>query len=501
MGNYASLHGQIYCKPHFKQLFKSKGNYDEGFGHKQHKDRWNSKNQSSSEEFIPNEEPNMCKSPAASKLILGDDNQHFDTSKNEGRRSDLKKFQERGKLKIIWPPSKELSKKTIPLDEELKMSKPTWPPKMTTPTTSADLKTDSLREHIRTLENKGHEQGNFSFLQPFLQSIHMFQKENVTGVKEIEMYEAKQDEKEGNKNVQNKLNEAEDRKSKRKSEMDLNDNSNVVVQSAEKEKNEEPNEPNGREVLQVTNSENEVVPENLKENLNKNNNNNYVAVSCLNSCRQKTSILEFPNLLPVSSEANCTASEFQIESLENASRISELLDIFESEKTSSRNVLAVALDKQTDRGTAGSLLQSAPQSGLSSVFLVKGGSSKSSPETGFLNIKGSTSNNKNLQFFFSNTVKFTAFTKKNENNFDQDLINSVPQVKKLPCLYFSKIGKDMKHWHDETTETTHINGNISFDALSSECAAKPLFPSMEVQCEQLSVEEQIKRNRCYSDTE
>uniref|UniRef100_A0A8D0GH77 LIM zinc-binding domain-containing protein n=1 Tax=Sphenodon punctatus TaxID=8508 RepID=A0A8D0GH77_SPHPU len=46
LGNYASLHGQIYCKPHFKKLFKSKGNYDEGFGHKQHKELWNSKEQS-----------------------------------------------------------------------------------------------------------------------------------------------------------------------------------------------------------------------------------------------------------------------------------------------------------------------------------------------------------------------------------------------------------------------------------------------------------------------
>uniref|UniRef100_A0A803TTB9 LIM zinc-binding domain-containing protein n=1 Tax=Anolis carolinensis TaxID=28377 RepID=A0A803TTB9_ANOCA len=45
LGNYASLHGKIYCKPHFKQLFKSKGNYDEGFGHKQHKELWVSKDQ------------------------------------------------------------------------------------------------------------------------------------------------------------------------------------------------------------------------------------------------------------------------------------------------------------------------------------------------------------------------------------------------------------------------------------------------------------------------
>uniref|UniRef100_A0A8C0G5K2 LIM zinc-binding domain-containing protein n=1 Tax=Chelonoidis abingdonii TaxID=106734 RepID=A0A8C0G5K2_CHEAB len=48
LGNYASLHGQSYCKPHFKQLFKSKGNYDEGFGHKQHKELWSSKDQTSS---------------------------------------------------------------------------------------------------------------------------------------------------------------------------------------------------------------------------------------------------------------------------------------------------------------------------------------------------------------------------------------------------------------------------------------------------------------------
>jgi len=32
LGNYASMGGELYCKPHFKQLFKSKGNYSEGFG-------------------------------------------------------------------------------------------------------------------------------------------------------------------------------------------------------------------------------------------------------------------------------------------------------------------------------------------------------------------------------------------------------------------------------------------------------------------------------------
>ena len=43
LGNYAALQGQIYCKPHFKQLFKVKGNYDEGFGRQQHKKNWDEK--------------------------------------------------------------------------------------------------------------------------------------------------------------------------------------------------------------------------------------------------------------------------------------------------------------------------------------------------------------------------------------------------------------------------------------------------------------------------
>ena len=40
VGSYAALQGKIFCKPHFKQLFKLKGNYDEGFGSEQHKYKW-----------------------------------------------------------------------------------------------------------------------------------------------------------------------------------------------------------------------------------------------------------------------------------------------------------------------------------------------------------------------------------------------------------------------------------------------------------------------------
>lgn len=43
LGNYASLEGVYYCKPHFKQLFALKGNYSEGFGLQKPQEIWASK--------------------------------------------------------------------------------------------------------------------------------------------------------------------------------------------------------------------------------------------------------------------------------------------------------------------------------------------------------------------------------------------------------------------------------------------------------------------------
>ena len=38
--NFAKNHGIYYCKVHFQQMFKEKGNYDEGFGHSKHSAEW-----------------------------------------------------------------------------------------------------------------------------------------------------------------------------------------------------------------------------------------------------------------------------------------------------------------------------------------------------------------------------------------------------------------------------------------------------------------------------
>ncbi|XP_008408251.1 LIM domain and actin-binding protein 1-like isoform X3 [Poecilia reticulata] len=66
--NYASLHGKIYCKPHYNQLFKAKGNYDEGFGHRPHKELWEPRDdgEESEEPPKPKERPVEAKQPAES---------------------------------------------------------------------------------------------------------------------------------------------------------------------------------------------------------------------------------------------------------------------------------------------------------------------------------------------------------------------------------------------------------------------------------------------------
>ncbi|KAK7601195.1 hypothetical protein V9T40_008636 [Parthenolecanium corni] len=40
METFTMNNGHLYCVPHFKQLFITKGNYDEGFGNDQHKAKW-----------------------------------------------------------------------------------------------------------------------------------------------------------------------------------------------------------------------------------------------------------------------------------------------------------------------------------------------------------------------------------------------------------------------------------------------------------------------------
>lgn len=102
----------MYCKPHYKQLFKSKGNYDEGFGQKPHK-QWGNKKSSEKTQVKPLERKVTDCSYAAQSTSA----------------SPCSKTKPCSKICIVWPPQSDSPKKSFTIEEELKVVKPSWPPK------------------------------------------------------------------------------------------------------------------------------------------------------------------------------------------------------------------------------------------------------------------------------------------------------------------------------------------------------------------------------------
>ncbi|NWW40256.1 LIMA1 protein, partial [Panurus biarmicus] len=184
LGTYASLRGNIYCKPHFNQLFKSKGNYDEGFGHKQHKELWAGKTEceESPEKTVHGvstpetpQSPGVEDAPIAKVGVLA--------ASMEAKASAVPEKEERPaetkKLRIAWPPPSDQSTQGSALDEGIKVFKPKWPPEeeISKPDVQEDVDLDlkklrrssSLKERsrpftvaasFRTVSVKGHKTEN-----------------------------------------------------------------------------------------------------------------------------------------------------------------------------------------------------------------------------------------------------------------------------------------------------------------------------------------------------
>uniref|UniRef100_A0A6I8MYP8 LIM domain and actin binding 1 n=1 Tax=Ornithorhynchus anatinus TaxID=9258 RepID=A0A6I8MYP8_ORNAN len=129
LGTYASLHGRIYCKPHFNQLFKAKGNYDEGFGYKPHRELWASKTEGEESPDKPGpaeppQNPGVEATPIAKVGVLAASMEAKAVPQpgREDRRAETKK------LRIAWPPPAEPGGPGGAPDEGLRVSKPKWPP-------------------------------------------------------------------------------------------------------------------------------------------------------------------------------------------------------------------------------------------------------------------------------------------------------------------------------------------------------------------------------------
>lgn len=102
--NYSALYGEFYCTYHYQQLFKKKGNYDEGFGHRQHKDHWLPK----TEEPKPTNKFSSARNTELT-CVDGPLGSSTGTSSPQQRHSDaqFKSPDTRNKLTISWPPEKK----------------------------------------------------------------------------------------------------------------------------------------------------------------------------------------------------------------------------------------------------------------------------------------------------------------------------------------------------------------------------------------------------------
>lgn len=179
LGTYASLHANIYCKPHFSQLFKSKGNYDEGFGHRPHKELWTP--QTTEEESEKSEKPKrpvadpvLLKppeqlSPKENELPLSKFNDQITILETSQATSSIKNTQttevETRRLRVAWPPPADnegIPRVSSPATEGAKgpskLFRPKWPPEEEAPLTQqsperAELKSlrrsSSLKERSR----------------------------------------------------------------------------------------------------------------------------------------------------------------------------------------------------------------------------------------------------------------------------------------------------------------------------------------------------------------
>ncbi|XP_071602321.1 xin actin-binding repeat-containing protein 2 [Heliangelus exortis] len=319
LGNYASLHGKIYCKPHFKQLFKAKGNYDEGFGYKQHKELWNSKDQCSSIGNIQAEEVNPINSiPVDPKPITEiDQDLHSGT---EGIHPDildnnLKISTERVKLKMSWPPSTndETTKKIFSTEEVAKVNKPMWPPEGCVQEGSNSHANKPLgskkdpQEKKTETANAQNQDSSFSSLP----------EKEATNICKAKKNGASNKDKEAG-NMQDNLNKKGGSQNRKANEKDINERENVIVHSAGKERVKKINESKNAEVVQITNIDDVTVQKNHKEfSLNNNNNNNNATFTYLKNCRWETTLSATPKSVTALSHAACTVSQHALAKLEN----------------------------------------------------------------------------------------------------------------------------------------------------------------------------------------
>lgn len=115
LGNYVSLHGHVYCLHHYKQLIKSKGNYDNGLGQKP---------PTGSGGPIPSNEKVEWRYSMSS--ISSVDKTH--SSENQMTKTFHENKPHCNKISVVWPPQANPPKQAFKIEEDIHLTKPQWPP-------------------------------------------------------------------------------------------------------------------------------------------------------------------------------------------------------------------------------------------------------------------------------------------------------------------------------------------------------------------------------------
>ncbi|NWJ05678.1 XIRP2 protein, partial [Crypturellus undulatus] len=456
LGNYASLHGQIYCKPHFKQLFKSKGNYDEGFGYKQHKELWNSKDQGSSAGNIHAEEINPINGTLTEPKLITEIDQDFYSATEcihpESLDDHLKKSTERGKLKITWPPSTDdtTPKKTFSVEEMAKVNKPKWPPEgfaqddfSSHANKPLGNRKEPQKENVHSDLKEQKKNDIVDAQQNQRSSFSSISEKDATSVCERKINEVVKKEKdEETENVEDKSKKTGGSQIREESVKDINEG----VHIAEKEQEKKNNEMCDLEVVQVTNIDDETVQKNHKQfSLNNtNNNNNNLIFSHMNICGQETSLSAMSNPVTKLSHEIFTASQHAFEELENQSGSKEIFEISQSQESYSSDSVTVSLDEQNSKDkvavTSNSLIQFSKdatcQKSCANSTLVFKATNTTFPTDMELACTGQESeDDKNIHTTLSDTVKTSSFINKDSLALNVGLLDAVDITKNSSSPY------------------------------------------------------------------
>lgn len=119
LGNFVSLHGHLYCQPHYKQLFKSKGNFKDVFVQGSQRELLGIRDAGNTDHDGSDWRYSLSQSSMCSLS---------DGFEKEANKPD----QSPNKISVVWPPQTASPKKTFSLDQDVKLVKPVWPPKSDT---------------------------------------------------------------------------------------------------------------------------------------------------------------------------------------------------------------------------------------------------------------------------------------------------------------------------------------------------------------------------------